>query len=156
MSSATPGDLRGQHAEVVAGDDVRATGARVRLDRLAVREHQDHEQRDDPERQREQRPERERARPTDQQDGEHLLGGVGHRGERVAGEHRERGAVAEPLVDLLIGADLATEQHVDEVGPTRARATRPLPELLLRLAAVMRAQVGRRRRGPRSGGRRGL
>ena len=43
---------------------------------------------------------------------------------------------------LLIGADLATEQHVDEVGPTRARATRPLPELLLRLAAVMRARSG--------------
>ena len=41
------GDLRGQHAEVVAGHDVGAAGARVRLDRLAVREHQDHEQDDD-------------------------------------------------------------------------------------------------------------
>ena len=36
-----PGHLRGQQAEVVPGHDVRATGRRVRLDRLAVREHQD-------------------------------------------------------------------------------------------------------------------
>ena len=42
-----PGDLRGEQPEVVAGHDVRAARARVRLDRLAVREHEDHEQRDD-------------------------------------------------------------------------------------------------------------
>ncbi len=143
MSSATPGDLRREHAEVVPGHDVRATGARVRLDRLAVGEDQDHEQRDDAERERHQRTERQRAGTTDEQHREHLFGRVRHRGERVAGEHRERGAVPEAFVDLLVGADLAPEHHVDEVRATGAAHPH---ELDGGFVAVVGARLDGRRR----------
>ena len=130
-------DLRGQHAEVVASDDVGATGAGVGLDGLAVREHQDHEQGDDPERQGHQRPERQESGAADQEDGEHLLGRVRDRGERVAGEHRQRGRVVEALVDLLVGTDLATEHHGHDVGPSRADTTRGCVGVRRRFTAVV-------------------
>ena len=98
MSSATPATWAGMQAEVVLGDDVGAAGGRVGLDRLAVAEHQDHEHGDMASVIGTSSANASTPSAGDEQDAEDLLAGVGVGGERVAGEHRERGGLAEALV----------------------------------------------------------
>ena len=66
-----PGDV----PEVLARDDVRAAAARVRLDRLTVRERHDREQDADGERDRDRA--RERAGPGDGEDEQDFVGRIG-------------------------------------------------------------------------------
>ena len=89
------GDESGGGAEVLLGDDVRPTAVRIRVDRLAVREHHDREQRRDHDRDRHDQVARgERGRDQHEQAG---LGRVGHRRERIRCEDRQR----EPLRQQL-------------------------------------------------------
>ena len=114
------GDLRRQQAEVVARDHVRATGRRVLLDRLAVRE--DQEEQHDEHRRRDRHDEAEGGGAhRDDQHPQDLLGGVGRRGDAVGREDGERGRDAEPLVFELVGVQRRAEDLVLDPVATRLR-----------------------------------
>ena len=127
MSSDDAGDLRGEQAEVVAGDHVRAAGRRVLLDRLPVGE--DQEEQDDEHRDGDRRRTRLNAATPDgrEQHAQDLLGGVGRRRDAVGREHGERGRDAEPLVLQLVGVERRPEQLVLAAGSGGSRAARPGP-----------------------------
>ena len=116
-------------AQVLLGDDVRAAARLVRADGLAVREHDDREQRRDPEREREDEPGRGRGHG-DEHD-ERRLRRVGDRRERVGGEDRERERLREERVLELGGCHRAADD-----------------DALERLGAPS-GRLGRRRRDPR-------
>ena len=102
-------DLRGHDAEVVARDEVGATGRRVGLDRLAVRQDQQRQH-------HQQGPgDRHDEREGGQADGGHedvedLLRGVGARRQVVGREHRQRGGLAEALLLELVAVQRRAEQ----------------------------------------------
>ena len=102
-------------------DDVRATAVRVGAADLAVG-------------QRRPRPAAARwrsrprstgacaARPAEDQDPQDLLGRVGRRRDRVRAEDRERLLLVEPLVDVHVAGQRATEDDATERGPRPGRA----------------------------------
>ena len=97
MSSDAAAIERRRLAEVLLRDDVGAAAARIRVNRLAVREHDD-------------APgcaamtnaiglaRLERAGAGEDQHAQDLLGRVGHRRQRVGREHGEAGDARQPLV----------------------------------------------------------
>ena len=107
-------------AQVLLGDDVGAAAARVFDDGLAVAEGEDHQQEvmpratgtESPKIRRGRGPRRRAAPAVAQgrgQGGHDLLGGVGHRGERVGGEDRQGDRVADLGVFGLVAGQTAAE-----------------------------------------------
>jgi hypothetical protein len=110
------GDLGGQQPEVVPRDDVGATRARVRLDRLTVRE--DQERQHDEQADRDRHDERKRGDPDVRDEvSEDLLGAVGDRRQVVGREHGERGRFPETLVGQRLGVERRAEQPVLDAVP---------------------------------------
>jgi hypothetical protein len=87
-----------EFAEVLAADDIRASAARIGMDRLAVTRDDQNEQDHDDDRDRDQLIQGDGEPSGGHQDEEDLLAGVGGGGDRVGGEHGQRGRFAEPLL----------------------------------------------------------
>ena len=131
------GDEPGGGAEVLLRDDVRPAAVRIRVDRLAVREHHDREQRRDHDRDRHDQVARgERGRDQHEQA---RLGGVGHRRERIRREDRQR----EPLRQ-----ELALELRERHPSPDKRPLQSPCAS-----DAEATSRRPRRSRGPDGAGR---
>ena len=98
-----------QGTEVLLAHDVGPAAARVRPDRLAVRDDHDRHQRGDRDRDRHDVALR-RGRGREQHD-EDLAGGVGDRRQRVGGEDRQRQDLGEQRVLEPSGREGAAEDH---------------------------------------------
>jgi hypothetical protein len=85
-------------AKILLRDDVGAATARVRVNRLAVRENHHRENCGDDKRDR--AGQAERADADENQDAEDFLGRIRHRGKRVGGQHRQ---AREPRQSLMMG-----------------------------------------------------
>ena len=130
-----PGHETRYRAEVLLGHDVGAATARVLADRLAVRQHHDHEQHADGHRDREREAERRRA---GEREHEHdLLRRVGDRRKRVAREDRERDRVTQALVHRLTVMEWIAEQE-----PLQWTRHRPPYRLECRMTATSVLQYG--------------
>ena len=92
-------DEAGQRPQVVLGDDVRAAALRVGEDGLAVRAHHHRDQDGDGHADGDGQVEGRAAR--EHEDEEDFFRRVGHGGQRVGGEYRERRGLGEPLVTGL-------------------------------------------------------
>ena len=97
------GDERRHFAEVVLRDDVRAAARRVRVDRLAIGEDHDRQNRCDHERDRAREAERRGA--DEHQHAEDFLGRVRDRRQRVGRQHGQPGDAGEPFVVREVGRD---------------------------------------------------
>ena len=135
------GDLRGQQAEVVPGDDVGPAGGRVGLDRLAVGEDQDGL--DQHHRSGDREDEREGRRPDHgHEDAQDLLGRVRDRGQVVRREDGERRRLAEPLVFEPLRGERGPEEEPLRGGEADpGRAVRHVPDAA---AAAVRGASGSR------------
>src|SRR6266511_3455371 len=120
-----PGQLRREQPQFVLGDDVGAAGGRVRLDRLAIREDQDHFDQHDHPGERHDQGERGQSDRRDE-DPQDLLGGIGHRGHVVRGEHRHGDGLAESLMFQPGGGQGLPEQQPLEEVPRRGAPRPPL------------------------------
>ena len=103
------GDEARSLAEVFAGDGVRAAAAGIGVHGLLVAQADEHEQRDDDGRDREDVAQGRHAEGA-AEDEEGLVGGVGDRGDGVTREDREGGL----LVELLVVEAFAGERGADE------------------------------------------
>ena len=90
------GYKRRRLAEIVLRDDVRAATARVGVNRLAVREDDDRENRGDDKRDR--AGQAERADADENQDAQDFLGRIRHRGKWVGRQHRKAREARQPLM----------------------------------------------------------
>src|SRR4029453_14942754 len=104
-------------AQVVAGHHVGAATLGVGGDHLPVGQDQDEQQHHHPGGQGQGQP--DRRRPGDDQNQQHLLGGIGGRGDRVGGEHGQRDPLGDPLVGELRGLERRAEQG--PLGPVAER-----------------------------------
>ena len=109
-------------AEVLPGDDVGAAALGVGAHGLPVR--RDHDAQDQRDHERDRQHVAERERPGRGQDEHHLLGGVGDRGQRVRGEHRQRQRLRqEGVLKLVAGHRPAEEDPLQDLpgaGPVLA------------------------------------
>jgi hypothetical protein len=113
------GHLRGDDAEVVLGDDVRAARRGIGLDGLAVAEHQDHQHAHQRDGDRHDVAEGQQTDTADEQQGaQDLLGGVRGGGQGVGGEDGQRRRFAEALVGQLVVVErLAEDLRLDPEPP---------------------------------------
>ena len=93
----------GERPEVLFRDDVGATAARIRVDRLSIREDDDGQRDGDDDANR--RDEAQGCDTADEQHAEDFLRRVGDRGERVRREHRQSGHTGQALVMSLVRRD---------------------------------------------------
>ena len=105
------GDLGDLRAEVVSGNDVRTTDARVEADHVEVRERDEEQDADDGH--RDGHHEGERRQPdVGRHLGEDLLRAVGRRRDAVGSKHAEGRRLAHPLAGELLGDEWLAEQPV--------------------------------------------
>ena len=109
----------GVDAEVVLGDEIGAAPLRVRRDRLAVGDDDHRQQRGDAQRHGKRVAERRAAREDEHQ--QDFLGRIGHRRERVGGEHRQRRRLPEPLVSRLGERHGRADQQALDQGQSHTR-----------------------------------
>jgi hypothetical protein len=102
-------DERGRFAQIVLRHDVGAAAARIRMDRLPVRKHDDRENRGDD--QGDWRGERQRAGADENQNAENLLGSVRDRRQRVRRQHCEAGKARQAFVMGEVRRDRLTNDE---------------------------------------------
>ena len=104
-----------ERPEVVLAHDVGAAAARVGADRLPVGDHHHRHQRGDGDGDRHDQVGRHQAGP--HQHHKDLLRGVGHRRERVRGEHRQSQDLRqERVLQLAAGEAAADQDPFDQIG----------------------------------------
>ena len=120
------GDEARVASEILAGDDVGAPAPGVGEDRLPER--RDHDRDEDRDRERDRQRGAEGRRPGRRQDEQDGLGGVGHRGQGVRGEHGQAGGPAQPFVLVEAGRDRpADEDPLQALNGHRVRQAGPGP-----------------------------